>query len=194
MTIRIAVGSILAALFFPVLAAHALVITPSCDIAVYPATVQPGQPVTVYWTSSDAWQGNIWGMGTVPPNGSRIVIPTASISYYGTFVGSGAAFCSATLTVLPSTISPVQAVQAACTEDGATLLSGESRPFFLTRSSQSCLALSQMRTCSNGTLSGSTMYAYSACATATSSVTTSTPQMQSILEMLGALLVALRQI
>ncbi|MBC8019155.1 MAG: outer membrane beta-barrel domain-containing protein [Verrucomicrobia bacterium] len=63
---------------------------PTAALTVTPATVTPGQPATLNWRSQNASGCDIQpGIGQVPPQGARIVMPAASTSYNLVCSGAG---------------------------------------------------------------------------------------------------------
>ena len=61
---------------------------PTATIAANPSVVQPGQSSLLTWQASNANEITIAELGTVPPSGSRSVMPSASTTY--TLVAKGA--------------------------------------------------------------------------------------------------------
>ncbi len=62
---------------------------PTASITVNPTSIQAGQSATLTWQTSNASQVSIAGIGTVQPNGSQSVSPSASTAYNLTAAGSG---------------------------------------------------------------------------------------------------------
>jgi hypothetical protein len=70
----------------------------------------PNQPITLTWTSANAQSGWINnGMGSVVLNGSRIVYPTQTTTYTGTFTGYNGQTvnCSVTVNMNTYVVPPV---------------------------------------------------------------------------------------
>ena len=76
---------------------------PTAKIAVTPAAITAGQSATLSWSTANATQTSISGLGTVGASGSRTVTPTASEDYTLTAKGAGgSADSTARLTVNPA--------------------------------------------------------------------------------------------
>src|SRR5208283_1509911 len=60
---------------------------PTATLAANPAVIQQGQSTTLTWQTSNARQITIADLGTLPPSGSRSVVPDASTTY--TLVAQG---------------------------------------------------------------------------------------------------------
>jgi hypothetical protein len=57
-------------------------LTPFVEIfSVTPTSVQSGKPVLLYWNVVNATSITITGIGNVPANGSRIIVPVATTTY-----------------------------------------------------------------------------------------------------------------
>src|SRR5271155_5149791 len=54
---------------------------PTATLAANPSVVQQGQPSVLTWQTSNASDITIAGLGTLPPSGSRSVMPGASTTY-----------------------------------------------------------------------------------------------------------------
>lgn len=77
---------------------------PTVALAANPSAVGQGQSSTLTWQTTNANEITIAGLGTVPPSGSRSVMPDASTTY--TLVANGAGGTnetSARVTVSPAT-------------------------------------------------------------------------------------------
>ncbi len=128
--------------------------TPSCTINAAPTTINQPSGTALTWVSANATTFYISSVGYVTANVSNgaTVYPTATITYTGTATGpGGTATCSRTVTVNRS-----------CTFNGNTILHGASATAYQSSSvpfGNSCV--SQVRTCTNGTLSGT--YTYASC-------------------------------
>lgn len=61
--------------------------TPTATLAANPAVIQQGQSTTLTWQTSNANQVTLAGLGTLPPSGSRSVVPGTSTTY--TLVAQG---------------------------------------------------------------------------------------------------------
>lgn len=126
---------------------------PTCSISLNPTTINQGSASTISWNSTNADSFYISNLSYVTPNtsGGTSVGPSSSTGYNGTVVGNGTAYCSATLTVNQS-----------CTFNGSTITHGNSVTAYQAASvpfGSSCV--SETRSCSNGSLSGS--YAHASC-------------------------------
>ncbi|MGB6384729.1 MAG: peptidoglycan-associated lipoprotein Pal [Terriglobales bacterium] len=54
---------------------------PTATLAANPSVVQQGQSSTLTWQTSNANEITIAGLGTLPPSGSRTVMPSSSTTY-----------------------------------------------------------------------------------------------------------------
>jgi peptidoglycan-associated lipoprotein len=54
---------------------------PTATLAANPSVVQQGQSSVLTWQTSNANQITIAGLGTLPPSGSRTVVPSSSTTY-----------------------------------------------------------------------------------------------------------------
>ncbi|MBP9757008.1 MAG: hypothetical protein KBD06_00250 [Candidatus Pacebacteria bacterium] len=132
--------------------------TPSCSINAAPTTINQPSGTSLTWVSANATTFYITGVGYVTANASNgaTVYPSATITYTGTATGpGGTANCSRTVTVNRS-----------CTLNGNTILHGASVTTYQASNvayGNSCV--SQTRTCTDGTLSGT--YAYASCTVGT---------------------------
>ena len=161
--------------------------SPTCTMKATPSTISPGQSSLLSWTSTNANSGTITTLGAVPLYGSQTIFPTQNTTYTGTFWGhQSVATCNASVNVQGQTCqrpnppagchwqSADTCVQDqlicgttnSCQLDGVEVLNGGIRKFYLYRnqsSSSMCQTYSIDRTCTNGTLSGSTSYQYASC-------------------------------
>jgi len=63
--------------------------SPSCSISLNPTSLPyAGAPVTLSWTSYNTVSANISSIGSVSPNGSRIIYPSGAVTYVMTVTGS----------------------------------------------------------------------------------------------------------
>ncbi|WP_263367268.1 peptidoglycan-associated lipoprotein Pal [Edaphobacter bradus] len=60
----------------------------TAHIMVSPSAIEQGGSSTLTWTTTNATQVSITGLGTVPPNGSRTVTPASSTDYTLTATGA----------------------------------------------------------------------------------------------------------
>jgi peptidoglycan-associated lipoprotein len=80
---------------------------PQASLTVTPDRIQPGGSATLEWSTRDASNVNIDGIGGVPASGSQSVSPGASITYHLTAQGpGGTAEASARLTVEQAAAAP----------------------------------------------------------------------------------------
>ena len=102
----------------------------------------------------------ISNLGIVNANGTSTVSPLVTTAYEGTFWGdSGSAKCTTTLTVAQATTTTVTP-KASCTFNNQTIADGQGAVAYQSStvsSSQQCV--SQVRTCHNGVLDGTYLYA-----------------------------------
>lgn len=73
---------------------------PTATLAANPSVIQQGQSTVLTWQTSNASEITVAGLGTLPPSGSRTVVPGSSTTY--TLVANGpggAADASARVTV-----------------------------------------------------------------------------------------------
>ena len=76
---------------------------PTASLSVSPTSIQTGQSATLSWSTTHATSVQINGIGTVQPNGSQSVSPSASTTYNLTARGAGGTLeVTAQLTVMPS--------------------------------------------------------------------------------------------
>ncbi len=62
-------------------------VAPSAALAANPVVIQQGQTTVLTWTTDNATEARIDGLGTLPPSGSRTVTPSESMTY--TLVAKG---------------------------------------------------------------------------------------------------------
>jgi peptidoglycan-associated lipoprotein len=83
---------------------------PTASITVNPPAIDQGQSATLAWTTANATEASIEGIGTVDLNGSQSVSPAASTSYTLTAKGPGGSVqASARVTVNPPPPPPPKA-------------------------------------------------------------------------------------
>ena len=102
----------------PVVAAHpAPPASPSVTLSASPVSAQPGQPVTLKWSSTNATSITLEpSVGPVADNGSTTVTLSQSTTYTITATGpGGSAHASAQVTITPAT--PPAAVQKPSQQD-----------------------------------------------------------------------------
>jgi peptidoglycan-associated lipoprotein len=62
---------------------------PTASLTANPATIEAGQSSTLSWTTQDATEVTLEGIGKVGPSGSQLVTPTTSTTYRLTAKGEG---------------------------------------------------------------------------------------------------------
>jgi peptidoglycan-associated lipoprotein len=62
---------------------------PTASLTANPATIQAGESSTLTWTTQDATEVTLEGIGKVGPSGSQLVTPTTSTTYRMTAKGEG---------------------------------------------------------------------------------------------------------
>jgi peptidoglycan-associated lipoprotein len=72
---------------------------PTASISANPSAIQAGQSSTVTWTTTNATQVMITGLGTVSNTGSRSISPTRSTDYTITATAANGAYVQATTRV-----------------------------------------------------------------------------------------------
>jgi len=112
--------------------------TPTCSMFASPSSILQGQSSTLSWTSENILAVLINnGIGTVPTSGSRVVFPTVTTTYTGTFfitVGVSPPAnitCSATVTVstIPPLPSSLKLVKTVINNDSGTAVVSDFRLF-----------------------------------------------------------------
>jgi peptidoglycan-associated lipoprotein len=105
---------------------------PGATLTVSPDTVQRGGAATLSWSTHDATEINIDGMGSVPATGSQMVAPATSTTYHLTAQGpGGTAEASARLTVTePSAAAPPAAPPAAPSMTDAAMFAKSVKDIF----------------------------------------------------------------
>jgi peptidoglycan-associated lipoprotein len=75
---------------------------PTASLTANPATIQMGQSSTLSWTTQNATEVTLGGIGKVGPSGSQLVTPTTSTTYSLTAKGEGGSQdATARVTVTP---------------------------------------------------------------------------------------------
>ena len=75
---------------------------PTASLTANPATIEQGQSSTLSWTTQDATEVTLEGIGKVGPSGSQMVTPTTSTTYRLTAKGEGGSQeATARVTVTP---------------------------------------------------------------------------------------------
>jgi peptidoglycan-associated lipoprotein len=76
---------------------------PTASLTANPATIEQGQSSTLSWTTQDATEVTLEGIGKVGPSGSQMVTPTTSTTYRLTATGEGGSQeATARVTVTPA--------------------------------------------------------------------------------------------
>ena len=84
---------------------------PTASLTANPATIEQGQSSTLSWTTQDATEVTLEGIGKVGPSGSQMVTPTTSTTYRLTATGEGGSQeATARVTVTPPTAPPESGV------------------------------------------------------------------------------------
>ena len=74
--------------------------SPTANITATPDTINPGQSAVLNWTTTDATDAAIDGIGAVPTSGTKTVTPSATTTYHLTARGDGGSTdATATVTV-----------------------------------------------------------------------------------------------
>ena len=81
---------------------------PTCSVVASPSNINQGGSSTISWTSSNATSAYISPtIGSVSTSGARIISPSLTTTYTGTFIGAGGSVtCSATVYVSIPTPAP----------------------------------------------------------------------------------------
>lgn len=85
---------------------------PTASLTANPATIQQGQATTLSWTTQNATEVNLEGIGRVGPSGSQTVLPKTSTTYRLTAKGAGGtqeATARVTVTALPPPVTSAPA-------------------------------------------------------------------------------------
>ncbi len=80
---------------------------PTANITATPQSINPGQSATLNWTTTNATDVSIDGIGQVPASGSKTVTPTDTTTYHLVARGDGGSGdATATVTVTPAQAQP----------------------------------------------------------------------------------------
>jgi peptidoglycan-associated lipoprotein len=91
---------------------------PTATLSVSPESIQRGGTATLTWSTQDATDINIDGVGNVPPTGSQKVSPSASTTYRLTAQGPGGSTdATARVTVIEPPPPPAQTSAPEASED-----------------------------------------------------------------------------
>jgi peptidoglycan-associated lipoprotein len=90
---------------------------PTASITANPGAIQQGQSSTLSWTTANANQVTITGLGTVSANGSRNVTPTHSTDYTITATGASGASVQATTRVTVTQPPPPPSAAPSITDE-----------------------------------------------------------------------------
>ncbi len=88
---------------------------PTANITATPDTINPGQSAVLNWTTTDANDVSIDGIGAVPSSGTKTVNPTATTSYHLVARGDGGS-TDATATVTINAPAPPPNTSGALSE------------------------------------------------------------------------------
>lgn len=88
---------------------------PQASLTASPATIQQGQSSTLSWTTQNATEVTLEGIGRVGPTGSQLVQPKSSTTYHLTAKGAGGTQEATTRVTL--TAAPPPVVQASSAAD-----------------------------------------------------------------------------
>ncbi|MDB5238363.1 MAG: hypothetical protein JWM46_633 [Candidatus Kaiserbacteria bacterium] len=159
---------------------------PTLTISADSTSINTGQTTVIHSTyaagAGDSMQDTAFN--EVPPGSAEVNLRAVGVAYgtspdtqynytftpstAGTYVFKPYAITSAynSWNTYGQSVSVTVTANAPCTLNGVTMQSGESHTFYSSQTSptgQVCSAISQTRTCTNGTLSGSSSYQYSSC-------------------------------
>lgn len=90
---------------------------PTANITANPGAIQQGRSSTLSWTTANANQVMITGLGTVSANGSRRVTPTSSTDYTVTATGANGASIQATTRVTVTQPPPAPSAAPSITDE-----------------------------------------------------------------------------
>lgn len=90
---------------------------PTANITANPGAIQQGQSSTLSWTTANANQVMITGLGTVSANGSRDVTPTRSTDYTVTATAASGASVQATVRVTVTQLPPPPSAAPSTTDE-----------------------------------------------------------------------------
>jgi len=96
---------------------------PTASLSASPTTIDQGQTVTLTWQTKNASSVSIQGIGAVSANGSKQLVPDASITYKLTAKGAGG---TATATAAVVVVISANAPTASLTASPATIVKGQS--------------------------------------------------------------------
>jgi peptidoglycan-associated lipoprotein len=86
---------------------------PTASLTANPTAIQQGQSSTLSWTTQNATEIALEGIGRVGPSGSQLVVPSTSITYRLTAKGAGGTQEATTRITVTSPPPPVAATQSA---------------------------------------------------------------------------------
>jgi len=86
---------------------------PTASLTANPATIQQGQTTTLSWTTQNATEVTLEGIGRVGPSGSQMVTPKTSTTYRLTAKGAGGTQEATTRVTVSAPPPPVSSAPAA---------------------------------------------------------------------------------
>lgn len=131
-------------------------------------TLAVGQTFTIGWSISNAASCSgsstvgtssptTWNLNANSTGSATSTLQTnASILYTQTCTNERGS------TTKTASVNPTGTISS-CTQSGVTVANGASRTFYSTQNSTSCLGIGEVRTCTNGVLSGATSSQYAFC-------------------------------
>jgi len=90
---------------------------PTASLSANPNTVDPGQPTTLTWQTTNATDVSIDGIGPVDPSGSRQVTPADSTTYHLIAKGSGGTQDATARVTVNSAAEPASTTSSATEEE-----------------------------------------------------------------------------
>jgi len=90
---------------------------PTASLTANPAAIQQGQSSTLSWTTQNANEVTLEGIGRVGPSGSQLVVPSTSTTYRLTAKGAGGTQEATTRVTVTAPPPPVAAAQSAAEQE-----------------------------------------------------------------------------
>ena len=90
---------------------------PTASLTANPAAIQQGQSSTLSWTTQNATEVTLEGIGRVGPSGSQLVTPSTSTTYRLTAKGAGGTQEATTRVTVTAPPPPVAAAQSAAEQE-----------------------------------------------------------------------------
>lgn len=127
--------------------------------------VYPGANYVIAWSSSNVTSCNVSYVSSITgETGSFGITPNTSGSGMSGLIGTYTMTCQSSTGPISRTVTiTAPPASASCTLDGVTVAHGQSRTFYSALTHANCSSITQSRTCTNGTLSGSSSYQYASC-------------------------------